>query len=210
MKKYFFWLFTLILLGCSPVQEQTNPKVYFIQITSSTMPWLEKAITCAEASKINLSTTDNPEQADITLRLGEPASPVSNAFEIDKEEILVLANNENTIQTLQLSEVQKWFTQPGDQPIEVWAYSDGQDIQQVFNSKVLQGQLVLSTARLAVSPQQMGEVLNQNKNAIGLMTRHWKAGNLRELYSVKDIPVLALTKIEPAAPIKEIISCLQN
>ncbi len=122
----------------------------------------------------------------------------------------MLANAESQVQDLKSADVLKLFTQPSDQSIEVWSFSAEEDIQQIFVTKALQDQSVFSTARVAVTPQQMGEVLNQNKNTIGILTRHWKAGNLRELFTIREIPVLALTKSEPTAAIKNIISCLQK
>lgn len=210
MNKYCLCLFVLLLLGCSPGPEQANLQVIFIHVTSSTLPWLEKANTCAETSKINLSNTANSEQADIMIRLGEPINSKLTMFAIDHEDVLVLTNSESPIQNLQLLDVQKLFTQPGDLSTEVWAYSSSEDIQQVFHSKVLPDLTLLSTARLAITPQQMGEALNQNKNSIGILTRHWKAGNLREVFTIKDVPVLAMTKTEPTEQIKELIYCLQK
>jgi hypothetical protein len=69
---------------------------------------------------------------------------------------------------------------------------------------------VTSLARLAASPQQMSDILNSEKNAVGLLPRHWQAGAAREVFRLADAPVLALTQSEPQGSIKTLIACLQQ
>jgi len=63
---------------------------------------------------------------------------------------------------------------------------------------------------VAVSPQQMSDTLVNQPNTVGILPRHWKAGDVREVYSVAKVPVLALTNTEPQDAIKELIACLQK
>jgi len=63
---------------------------------------------------------------------------------------------------------------------------------------------------VAVSPQQMSDVLNAESNAVGILPRHWKAGDVREVYSVAKIPVLAITQSEPQGAVNQLIGCLQK
>jgi hypothetical protein len=73
----------------------------------------------------------------------------------------------------------------------------------------MDGRSVTSFARLAVSPSHMVEALTADPNAIGILPRGWMNDQLRELYVVASIPVLALTPSEPAGPIRELIACMQ-
>ena len=74
----------------------------------------------------------------------------------------------------------------------------------------MQGTPVTSLARLAVSPQQMSDTLNMEKNAVGILPRHWKAGSTREVYSAGTVPVLAITASQPSGALASLIACLQK
>ena len=54
---------------------------------------------------------------------------------------------------------------------------------------MLRGQVVTSLARVAFSPQQMSDTLNQDKNAVGILPRHWKAGSFRDIFSLPGVRV---------------------
>jgi hypothetical protein len=71
---------------------------------------------------------------------------------------------------------------------------------------------------VAVNPQQMSDVLNSESNAVGILPRHWNpstgsgqgAGDVREVYSVAKVPVLAIAQSEPQGVINHLIGCLQK
>jgi hypothetical protein len=56
----------------------------------------------------------------------------------------------------------------------------------------------------------MSDTLVNESNTVGILPRHWKAGDVREVFSVTTVPVLAMTQIEPQGVIKELIACLQS
>ena len=89
-------------------------------------------------------------------------------------------------------------------------YASGEDVQGLFDQIVMAGRSVNPSARLAVNPQQMSDALVNESNAVGVLPRHWKAGDVREVYSVATVPVLAITASEPQSVIKELIACLQK
>jgi hypothetical protein len=74
----------------------------------------------------------------------------------------------------------------------------------------MKGRSVSSSAHVAVTPQQMSDVLNSESNAVGILPRHWKAGGVRDVYSVTKVPVLAITQNEPQGAVNQLISCLQK
>jgi len=94
--------------------------------------------------------------------------------------------------------------------VKVWVYSSGEDIQKAFEQAVMAGRSVTLSASLAVSPGQMSDVLNAESNAVGILPRHWKMGTVRDVYSVGNVPVLAILKEEPQGTIKELVGCLQK
>jgi hypothetical protein len=94
--------------------------------------------------------------------------------------------------------------------VQVWVYAAGEDVQDVFNQLVMDGRTVSSSAQIAATPQQMSDTLVNQSNAVGILPRHWKAGDSREVLSVGTVPVLAITRNEPQGVIKELIACLQK
>jgi hypothetical protein len=177
--------------------------------TSASQPWLEPLYLCA-GSKTVISRVDSPSSAEISLRVGEPEFLISFAYQIDTEEILIVTHRQSPIQNLTREEAQALFAGQGDPSVEVWVYAPGDDVQEVFDRVVMTGRSVTSSARLAVNPQQMSDTLVKESNTVGILPRHWKAGDVREVFTVATIPVLAMTNAEPQSVIKELINCLQK
>jgi hypothetical protein len=69
---------------------------------------------------------------------------------------------------------------------------------------------VTSSARIAVHPQQMSDTLVNEVNTVGVLPRHWKAGDSRDVFTAAKVPVLAITSSEPQGVIQGLISCLQK
>jgi hypothetical protein len=92
----------------------------------------------------------------------------------------------------------------------VWVYASDADVQEVFDQFVMEGRVVSPSARVAVHPQQMSDTLNNEANTVGIVPKHWKAGDSRFVYSIPNIPVLAITPNEPQGTLKELIACLQK
>jgi hypothetical protein len=80
---------------------------------------------CAnERSIIVEVTADDP---DISLRIGEPETLTSPAFQIGEEEILIVTHRESPVQNLTLEEVQATFAGQGGESVQVWVYASGMD-----------------------------------------------------------------------------------
>ena len=209
MKKQFFFLVlsSFIVVSCAPATQTSQTQVVSVYATSAAQPWLTELYTCADNSPVTLNlTADKP---DIILRVGEPEIIISPVYQIDEEEILIVTNRENLIQNLTLSEAQELFAQ-GNDSAQVWVYASDADVQIVFDQLVMKGRSVTTFAGLATSPQQMSNLINAEKDAVGILPKHWMAGNVREIFSAGTVPVLAITKEEPQGAVKELISCLQK
>lgn len=209
MKKQFFFLVlsSFIVVSCAPVTQTSQTQVVSVYATSAAQPWLTELYTCADNSPVTLNlTADKP---DIILRVGEPEIIISPVYQIDEEEILIVTNRESPIQNLTLSEVQELFAQ-GNDSAKVWVYASDADVQIVFDQLVMKGRSVTTFAGLATSPQQMSNLINAEKDAVGILPKHWMAGNVREVSSAGTVPVLAITKEEPQGVVKELIACLQK
>lgn len=204
-------LFTLSLLiaSCSTETPQTPLEVVSVYSSSSATPWLTDLYACADGVAI-LSRVDDPSAADIVLRIGEPQFLAGFAFQVDEEEILVVTDRQSPVQNLTLEEAQALFAGLGDASVQVWVYASGEDVQEVFDQFVMKARSVSSSAMVAVSPQQMSDTLVNQPNTVGILPRHWKAGDVREVYSVAKVPVLAVTQSEPQGAVNQLIGCLQK
>ncbi|MGE5465072.1 MAG: hypothetical protein ACM3PS_17035 [Syntrophothermus sp.] len=177
--------------------------------TSAAQPWLSELYDCAGTASV-ISRVDDPATADISLRVGEPDYLASPAYQVDTEEILVVTQRQSPVQNLSTDEARAIFSGVSDPTLQVWVYSSGEDVQQVFDRLVMQGTGIMPSARLAVDPQQMSDTLVNEPNTVGILPRHWKVGDSREVLSVGTVPVLAMTKSEPQGVAKGLIACLQK
>ncbi len=177
--------------------------------TAAAQPWLSELYDCAGTASV-LSRVDDPSAAAIVLRVGQPETLTSPAFQIDTEDILVVTQRQSPIQNLSLEGARTLFSGQGDPSVQVWTYTSGTDIQDVFNRLVMQGLNITPTARLAVDPQMMSDTLVNEQNTVGILPRHWKVGDAREVFSLGTVPVLATTPTEPQGVIKQLIACLQK
>ncbi len=205
----FFLLSSLLLFSCSPGAPASTPQLVTVYSTSAAQPWLTPLYDCAESSVV-LSRVAEEASADILLRVGEPEFLDTPAYQIDTEEILIVAHRQSPVQNLTLEEAQALFAGQGDPSVQVWVYTSGEDVQDAFDQAVMAGRGVTPAARLAVNPQQMSDTLVNEANAVGILPRHWKVGDTREVYTVATVPVLVLTNSEPQGVIQELIACLQK
>ena len=204
-----FLLSSFLLFSCSTSTPQPTPQPVSVYSTSAAQPWLTDLYTCAGSSAA-ISRVDDPSVADISLRVGEPAFLASPAYQIDVEEILLVTHRQSPVQNLTLEEAHALFAGQGDATVQIWVYAPEEDLQRVFDKAVMAEGSVVSSARLAVNPQEMSDTLVNESNAVGILPRHWKAGDVREVYSVAKVPVLAITQSDPQGAVNQLIGCLQK
>ena len=200
----FLWI-----AACAPTPTAAPLSQVDVYASAAAGPWLTEAFTCAADSNLVLNVVQDSAQAELILRIGEPAALSTPAFQIDTEEILVVTHRESPLQNMTLEQVRTLFTN-GDPSVQVWVYASGEDVQEVFDQAVMTGRPVTSFARMASSPQEMSDVLNAQSNAVGILPRHWLAGSPRFIYSVGTVPVLTITPSEPQGALKTLIVCLQK
>jgi hypothetical protein len=204
-------LLTLLISACSTSTPQPTPQVVSVYSSFAAEPWLTELYDCAATqNNVSLSRVDDSSTADVVLQIGEPAVLASFAYQIDTEEILIVTQRQSPIQNLTLEDARALFMGMGDPSVQVWVYASDADVQQVFDQLVMEGRSVSSSALIAVNPQQMSDTLVNQPNTVGILPRHWKVGDSREVFSAGTVPVLALAKTEPQGAIKELIACLQK
>ncbi len=209
MKRILFLLSSFLLFSCAPAtQPPAQTEAIPVYATPSAQPWMSELFACA--NKLSLTLNVTAESPEIYLRLGEPETLLVPAYQIDEEELLIVTHRESPVQNLSLEEAQVLFAGQGDASVQVWGYASEADVQILFDQLVMKGRSVSSFARMAASPQEMSATLNSESNSVGILPKHWVAGNVREVFSAGVVPVLALTKQAPAEGVARLISCLQN
>jgi hypothetical protein len=206
---FVFLLFPFLLFSCTPSASQTTPQLITVYSTSAALPWLDQVYACAGSSSV-VSRVDDSSAADIILRVGEPEFLASPAYQIDTDDILIVTHRQSPVQNLTLEEARALFAGQGDPSVQVWVYSPEEDVQVVFDQFVMEGRSMTPSARLAVNPQQMSDTLVNEPNTVGILPRHWKVGDVRDVYLVATVPVLAITHNDPQGDIKELLACLQK
>jgi hypothetical protein len=201
-------LFPFLISSCSPATPAATPEVVTVYSTSAAEPWLHELYDCAGTAPV-LSRVDDPSAAQISLRVGEPRV-VKFAYQIDTEDILIVTQRQSPVNHLTLDGARALFSGQGDPSVQVWVYAPGEDVQQVFDQFVMEGRIVAPSASIAANPQQMSDTLVNMSNTVGILPRHWKVGDAREVFSAATVPVLAIPSNEPQGTIKTLIACLQK
>ncbi|GAB4568528.1 MAG: hypothetical protein Fur0017_11740 [Anaerolineales bacterium] len=208
--KFFtcFLFLSSFVISCVTSQPAKQSQFITAYSTSSAQPWMSDLFTCADTLNVTIKVAE--EQPEIYLRIGQPEDLLSPAYQVGEEELLVVTHRESSVQNLSLAEVQALFSGLGEESAQVWVYPSELDVQGLFDQFVMQGRSVTSSARVAVNPQQMSDILNGETNSAGILPAHWKAGTVREVYSLGVFPVLAILNGEPRGVIESMVACLQS
>jgi len=206
-----FIIFLLSLTACAQVVTPSPaPRILTIFATAAAKPWLSDVYTCAQGQPFVIADVNDPNVADITLRVGEPASTPPSSYQIGTDDLMIITNRESPVQNLTLEQARALFADPEQAGVQIWIYDSEADIQQIFINEVMQSTSITSMAHLATNAQQMSDTLNNNKNAVGFLPRRWKAGTMRDVFTLPGVPVLAITKTELADATKQVLACLQK
>jgi hypothetical protein len=203
------FLLLSFLSACGPSTSSAAPELVNVYSTSSAEPWLPEVYYCAGTASV-INRVDDAATADIVLRVGEPPFLSSFAYQIDTEEILIVTHRQSPVQNLNVEGVRALFSGMGDPSLQMWVYAADADVQQAFDQFVMEGRAVSPSAMLAVNPQQMSDTLVNEPNTVGILPQHWKVGDSRFVYTIPNIPVLAITQSEPQGVIQDLMACLQK
>jgi hypothetical protein len=164
-------------------------------------------------------------QAEITLRWGAPAETSGSLVELGSDDLALVVNPHNPLQSLTGSQVKTIFSGTNRawsdyskgyaNTIRVWSYPQGNEIRQYFEEAFAPLDL-LASAHLAPDPNAMRQAVAADPSAIGYLPRRWVDSSVRQL-TIADIPepslrqpILAITQITPQGAQKEWLLCLQR
>jgi len=214
----------ILLPACNSALPTTVPEPVTVQFTTATIPWLAGLYHCAGGDVVIAEQRGadflDPQSADVVIRVGQPDSPTPYTYQIATDDLLVVVNSKNPTSKLTTDQVYGLFTgqiqnwkaiNSTDAPVHIWVYPAAEDIQNIFNQGSLHGNLVSSTAYLANNPDEMLQAIEKDVNAIGIITQHWKTGNITGAYTAaSNLPVLAITFSKPQGNLTHILACMQK
>ena len=212
----------ILLAGCNPSTPGATPVPISVQYSAATTPWLPGIYECAGVNVVTAEQRaiefQDPQSVDLAIRIGQPDNLNFPAYQIGSEEIIVIVNPTNPVKSLTAEQVRRIFNGQtfswqgvggSNTQVQVWVYSSGEDIQQIFESTVMDGSPVTSNARLATSPDEMALAIANDVNAVGILTQSLMGNIVSDAFMVATVPVLALTKIAPQGAVQTLIACLQ-
>jgi len=216
-------LLLLLLSSCSTAVPADDNYPIRVTYSPAAAPWVSDLYKCAGKNIViaeSRTSDDLDPSHNMAIRIGLPISFNSPAFQIGIEEILVVVNHISPMTTLTLEQVRRLFSGQTDNwsqlntsvsgKVQVWVYPSSEDVEQAFEEAVLHGTPVSSFARLANNPDEMSRAVADNQNAVGVLPRHWKMGNVTTVFVAASVPVLALTPAGPSGAVRRILTCLSN
>jgi undecaprenyl-diphosphatase len=205
-----------------------SPQVIHVESTA-TLEWLgEKMNNCAQsigdvAIEYSQAQATNLDPSDaVILRWGEPANLTAFSVQIGSDQLAFIVNSSNSIQSISLNQAQAIYrgsltTWPfTGEPINVWAYPQGEDIGQIFGQIILPYDQFSSLVNLAPDPSSMRSAISLDPQAIGVIPWSWVDNSIKYL-PISDVssdtltkPILAITSAEPQGSLYAWLSCLQT
>jgi ABC-type phosphate transport system substrate-binding protein len=156
----------------------------------------------------------------MVIRLGSPGNINGFPYQIGTDDLLVVVASKNPTRTLNAEQTRELFTgqirnwktiDGNDASVQVWVFSNGEDIQELFDETVLEGSPVSSGAYLAANMDEMVQSVGKDISAIGIITGRWKTGNLTSVYkAASNLPVLAISLSKPQGTLAGILACMQR
>lgn len=238
---------TLVLLtfvsACASADATPEPMAQIEIITLQTTPslehWLVDVADCAAdipdfavVTQILPVADLDPDEVDLTLRLGDrrESDPFVSVMGIEKT--VVLTGPEAPLQSLSLEslqsifngEIANWRDLPEvieagitiNQPISTLSYPEGHELRVLFQSAVLADEVIASGPLIFSTEAALASLLETNPTAIGYTLESLAPTGAQRL-TIRGLDtaqaqhkVLAVTPEEPAGKLRQLLLCLQN
>lgn len=173
-------------------------------------------------------TAFTSEQADLTLSWGFPPDTAGYAAELSQEELVLVVNPENPVQSLAISSLQAVYT--GDLPgwdwdflgqstipLTAYLYPEKSDLQVVLDASIFtKGQSPAREVVIAPGPAELRAAVAADPGALGFLPRRWVDASVK-VVPVDDLPggewtrpLLAISRFEPQGAAREWLLCVQE
>lgn len=228
-------LLAMLLPACKSIAEATPPPTPIplrLAYTPTLRPWLERLAACAkEQPEIALFLDElpfnqsNSSQYDAVLLLGGVPDSTGYATVLGYDELKIIVNNLNPVQSIDESALQNlfggsmrtWETLSPPNAIYVvsvqpWIYLPESELSwpgvigNTFDHNNAR------TARLAYTPDQVIQGIRDDPGAVGIVPLSWLDKDSEGIKQINmppawKIPVLAISKSEPQGALRSILGC---
>ncbi len=169
-----------------------------------------------------------PEQADLTLAWGDnPAAQPGYAAELAREELVLVANPANPVQSLELSALQAaysgqltafdWdYLGQAPLPLVLYLYPRGSGLQTILDPTLFpEGPAPAREVVTAPAPAEMRQSVAAEPGALGFLPRRWVDSSVKTVRvaglpsGAWERPILALSSVEPQGPARDWLLCVQ-
>jgi hypothetical protein len=240
-----FWMgliLIILLMGCSSSssdgQDASGMTVINVQTTPALAHWLPAVADCANAiqnlgvyAEILPRNELDPNQVDLTLRLGEKLEADPYVSVMGNERLVVVAGADVPVDSLSLENLQaiysgKWdnwsflpeaadLSIDDNSPLVTLSYPNNNELEQFFNQIYLSNKSIASNPLRYSTIDRLTTTLEQYPSAIGYALSSQVPSGIKPL-EVSDMEadpmlfVLAVTPIEPAGGLRQLLLCLQD
>ena len=234
------WLYPLLLIllcagtACEQAPLASPPptqQVIRVVLPASLGPLQAGLQNCASDQPGIALFIEDPGSADasapdLAISLGEAASPTGYAALLAVEDLVVVLNQANRLDSLTANSLHDLYTGQISKwddlgnalgAVQVWDYAVSDPLHHAFDKAVLKGSSVTSLAYIAPSPADMLEAVSANPQAVGYMPHAWLSQ--KKVYAVDldadtktafHFPVLAVAAHEPQGALRTLVACLQT
>ncbi len=175
------------------------------------------------------ATALQTSNANFALRWGPPTPVTGQATVLGEDQLIFITNADNPVSSLSLEQLQAIYSgsvrswdqlkAQGSQAtgdISVWEYTQGNDVQDGFESAIQSQAQPPSFAQLAPNPTAEIQAVEADKSAIGYIPARWLTNSVHQvnLEGVNPAslvePILALTAQTPTGAEKDWLLCVQD
>lgn len=223
------------LAGCSAPPTATlppSPQTISVSVPLALTPMQAALAACAGAHPdllINLLESPNrppePTDADLSLWLGDPPEDFESALLLAEESLGVIVHPASQLAELSAAQLRAIFSgqtrdwsdldlEPGE--IQVWVYPDGDQVREIFDRALLEGETVTALANLAPTPEAMIAAVAGDPGGIGYAPLAFLSSAVKqvdmdpELKEALTQPILGLSQKEPGGARRDLLRCLQS
>lgn len=223
-KRSICLLVLLAAAACS--RESQPPQVLRIGLTDDAAPVGEALLACApqdEDIPVRIErvapTAAALDEYDLLARLGAPEEETGFAALVAEEQIVLVLNPDNPLQSLTTSQaaeifagrVTAWSELGGEeQEISAWIGLEGGEARDLFGAEILRGGRVGGNTRLAGSVEQLLDAVAEDPGAVGVLPAALVDERVKAVEIGLNVPVLVLAAGEPEGAARQLVACLQS
>lgn len=215
-------LAVLLLSACAP--QPSELPTFRIVVSPSAQPISAAVANCVPIDgqagfsiEMQYPTTVDLDEFVLLINLGEPSQEGVFATQLAWEEIALIVNPGNDVDisrdvaiSLFRGRMENWSELGGDEtPVSLWAGPESDEARQIFEGRVILGS-VSGDTRVATNPDTSIAAVANDPGAIAIMPAAWADETVRQIDLDLQVPVIAVTKDEPAGPIRDLLACLQG